>query len=84
VVGNIYKDRGFGFNMINEMIGKVKFYMDKRIAVHIMCADGKFYNGFVLEIVGEDFLVLVDRVLGETPVYFSQIKSVERFLEKEK
>ncbi len=70
--------------MINEMIGKAKFFMDKKVAVHIICNDGRFYNGFILEIVGEDFLIIVDRVLGETPVYFSLIKGMERFLEEGK
>lgn len=61
------------------MIGKARFFSEKAITVHISCKDGRFYNGLIIEIVGDDFLIINDRMNGETPVYFSEIKIIERF-----
>jgi len=65
----------------DETIGRTEFFFEKKIVVHIGCIGGQFYNGLITEIVGSDFLVINDRMLGETPVYFSQIKMIERFVE---
>ena len=66
----------------NVMKGKAQFFLEKSITVHISCSNGRFYNGLIIEIVGEEFLIINDRLYGETPVYFLEIKGIERFTEK--
>jgi len=71
--------------MISEaMIKKIHFFFERKITVHISCEVDRFYNGLIIEIVGEDFILINDRVLGETPVYFSEIRNIERFEEVRK
>jgi len=65
------------------MVNKANFFLERKITVHISI-EGYFYNGLIIEIVGDDFLIINDRMLGETPVYFSQINTIERFREVEK
>lgn len=66
------------------MISKAGFFFERKSTVHISCADGKFYNGLIIEIVGEEYLIINDRLYGETPVYFSEIKGIENFREASK
>jgi len=65
-----------------ELFMKGMFFFEKRATIHITCEDGRFYNGLILEI-SEKLLILQDKVLGETPVFFSEIKNLERFKENE-
>jgi hypothetical protein len=68
----------------NETIGKANFFLENKVTVHVSCNSGQFYNGLIIEIVGNDFLLINDRMLGETPIYFSEIISIERFVEERK
>ncbi len=63
------------------MIKKANFFFEKRITIHVNCNNGTFYNGLIIEIHGEEYILIDDRMLGETPVYFSEINSLERFKE---
>ena len=65
----------------NEMNDVLNFFFTKSITIHIDTNNGEWYNGLIIEL-HETFLVINDRVLGETPVPFSEIKVVERFKEK--
>jgi hypothetical protein len=65
----------------NELLQLANFFFEKRITVHIKTEGDSFYNGLIIEIVGEDYILINDRMLGETPVAFSQIKRLERFRE---
>ena len=66
----------------NEMIKRANFFFERKITIHINCTNGQFYNGLIIEIVGEEYILINDRMLGETPVYFSEIKTLERFKEE--
>jgi hypothetical protein len=60
----------------------IKFFFEKRITTHIDTKDNSFYNGLIIEL-HETFLVINDRIVGETPIAFSEIKKINRFKEKE-
>jgi len=66
------------------MIQKAIFFFERKITIHVSCEKGNFYNGLIIEIHGEEYLLINDRVLGETPVYFSEITTLERFKEEGK
>lgn len=66
------------------MIGydKVKLFFDLHKKVHISC-DGRFYNGIILEVnESKRFLILTDIKLGEVPILFEEILSIEPFHEE--
>jgi hypothetical protein len=52
---------------------KAEFYLEDKRKIHISLKTGTFYNGYIIEI-RSDFLILKDDVLGEMPVFFSEIK----------
>jgi hypothetical protein len=65
--------------MENETITKkAEFYKKQQIFTHIGLNNGKFYNGLIQE-VGSDFLIIHDRILGEMPVFFIEISSIEPY-----
>jgi hypothetical protein len=63
---------------MNEMKDVAKFLFKKKTTTHIDSKDGGFYNGLIMEL-HETFIVLLDRVLGEIPIAFSEIKLIEKF-----
>lgn len=66
------------------MSRKAQFYFDGGRKVHVSLNSGTFYNGYIKE-MSADFFILVDDVLGELPVFFSEIKEdgLEPFNQKE-
>jgi hypothetical protein len=68
---------------MNQMKVWAIFYSERRVTVHIKLRDGTFYNGLITQLSlnksDNDFLVINDRVLGETEVYFLEIDKLERF-----
>jgi len=67
---------------MNEMNELVQFLFDNKITTHVDTKDGGFFNGLIIEL-HKTFIVLHDRVLGETPIAFSEIKTIERFRGKD-
>ena len=65
-------------NRMNEIIKKITYYFEGKIIVHVETSN-RFYNGLIIEIIGEDFIILHDRIIGDTPIYFSEIKLIEKF-----
>jgi len=61
---------------------KALFFKEKNIEVHVALENNQFYNGCILD-VGPDFLILKDRKLGEVPVFFLQLISINPFINKE-
>ena len=57
------------------------FYYEYKDAVHITLNSNKFYNGIILE-VKLDRLILKDEVLGEIPVFFSEVTEIEPRIQK--
>ncbi|HUW43663.1 MAG TPA: hypothetical protein VMV95_01720 [Bacillota bacterium] len=66
---------------VDEMNEVLEFFFTKKVTVHIDTKSGEWYNGLILE-MHEKFLVIHDRVLGETPILFSNIKILEKYREK--
>lgn len=67
---------------MNEMKDVVKFLFTNKVTTHVDTLDNDFYNGLIIEL-HETFIVINDRVLGLTPIAFSEIKSIEKFRSKE-
>jgi hypothetical protein len=53
--------------------------MKDKVAVHIKLKNGRFYNGLILEIAEEEFLIILDRINGETPVFFTEMIAIETY-----
>jgi len=63
---------------------KIKIFHDKKIKVHVSC-DGRFYNGDILEVHKEkQFLLLLDKKVGEVPIMFEEILNIEPQREESK
>jgi len=78
----LYK-KGDWANKMNEMNDKqdvAKFLFEKKITTHVDTKDKDFYNGLIIEL-HETFIVINDRMLGLTPILFSEINKIERFRE---
>ena len=60
----------------NELIlilqKRAKYFLDTQEFIHLSLKTGKFYNGTINK-VGEDYLVVRDRVVGEVPVFFIEL-----------
>lgn len=65
-------------NEQNDIIRKkLEFFKDKNIAIHISKKNGWFHNGKILEITG-DFFIIDDEKTGAMPIYFIEIKEIEK------
>lgn len=64
-----------GDNLLKEQL---EFYYKKDIAIHIDKFDGRFYGGKILEMAG-DMIILDDVVLGAIPIFFREIKILEKY-----
>ena len=65
-------------NELNK--GKAKYFFENKIPVHISKNNGFFNNGIILEFSG-DLLIIDDIRNGATPIYFLEIKDIEKFIE---
>ena len=70
-------------NNNNGLKQKLEFFKKNDFLVHIRLDNGRFFNGKILEVAG-DLVIIDDRVLGASPVYFEEIKFVERSKADEK
>jgi len=57
---------------------KCDFFFENNKTIHILKNDGQFYNGLILEIC-DDFIILIDRKVGEVPIFLSEINKIEPF-----
>lgn len=68
-------------NDTNEQIlyaKKAEHYFNKKQMVHIDTITDKFYNGEIIKCYA-DFLILKDRYIGEVPIYYSEISTIEPY-----
>ena len=52
---------------------RAEFFFNKKIIVHVIKTSGTFYNGLILEI-SKDFFIINDRVNGKQFVFFNELK----------
>jgi hypothetical protein len=57
---------------------KARYFLGEKQEVHITVRSGMFFNGFITY-VGADFLLIDDRKLGEMPLFFEEIRDIERY-----
>jgi hypothetical protein len=62
---------------------RAEFYLKKATTVHVKTKSA-FYNGIIIEIVGEDFFIVNDRMFGEIPITFSEVIKLEPYKERER
>jgi len=67
----------------NAMIGKAKYFVEHKVKVHLSSSNNRFYNGYIIKINEDSYLIIDDKVYGETPIFFSEILGIERFIDKE-
>lgn len=65
---------------MNEINDVAIFLFKNKITTHIDTKDNAFFNGLIIEL-HETFILINDRVLGETPIAFSEIKTIDKFRE---
>lgn len=58
---------------------RLKLFLERKTIVHVSC-DQRFYNGMILEI-SKNFIVVLDKKLGEVPILLNEIISVEPYSE---
>lgn len=64
-------------DMIRE---KAEYYFSKKEIVHIKKFNKTYYNG-LLKDVSNDFLIIIDRKVGEVFVSLSEIEDFDKFKE---
>jgi len=72
-------------NKKNEVLRKLKYFLDNKIQVHISELDGTFYNGLLKDLVDDEGLVvIVDRKNGMTILFAENINinSIAEFKEE--
>lgn len=61
---------------------RAEFFFNKRTIVHIAKKSGIFFNGLILEI-SKDFFIINDRVNGKQFVFFNELKKpIEPYINK--
>ena len=65
---------------MNEIINKARFFFEEKITTHVDTLGNSFFNGLIIEL-HETQIIINDRVLGLTPIAFSEIKTIETFRE---
>ncbi len=68
-------------NKINEE--KISLALQKALKLHIVKKDGIWRNGYVKEL-SADFFLFVDDVVGQEPIFFLEISTIEPFMEGKK
>ena len=67
---------------VSNLTKKALYFMKEKITVHIKLKNNFFYNGLILEVAENEFLLLMDRVNGETPIFFSEMRAIDVWREK--
>lgn len=67
---------------ILEIQKRVLYFYKEKVDIHVKMKSGYFYNGKILEVSENDFFIFIDAKLGEMPLFFIDIKNVERYLER--
>lgn len=67
---------------MNDMIyKKAKYFFDNKTIVHLSLKSKQFYNGLIDEKPAFDFLIIKDRKVGKTIVFYSEIFDITVFKE---
>lgn len=67
---------------MDAMKRKTQFFFESEYKIHVRTKSA-FYNGYIIKIIKDEYFIINDRKFGETPVYFSEIIKLERFVEEE-
>ena len=70
-------------NDIERTKRTIELYSSKKIFTHIVLSNGKFYNGYIIEISSAGWVTFQDRYAGEFPVWIDDIKEIMPYEVKE-
>ena len=59
--------------------GKLNFYMDKKIKVHISRVDGSFWNGFIVDRPTDDVYDFEEDKIGKCHLFVLDVYKIEEF-----
>jgi len=57
---------------------KIKYFFNQKEKVHVKVKSGLFFNGFIIEINSE-FFILDDRRIGQMPIFFSELIDILKY-----
>jgi len=62
----------------------LEYYFKLKTKIHLKCINGRFYNGYILDLTSEkDLMVFKDNKLGSIPILFEEIERAEPCMERE-
>ena len=64
--------------------GKLNYFLEKRIIVHVKRFDKKFWRGLIIERESPDVFVMKENFLGIVHLFVADIYDVEEYQEKVK
>ena len=68
-----------GENLDEEVIilkKKAEIFCDRKIQVHVALKSRLFYNGTIVYPISEDYFMLIDKKIGEVPIFFVQLYDI--------
>jgi len=60
------------------------YFFKNKIPIHVSLINGGWKNGNIVEPISDDFFMLEEREEGLMPIFFLQIKSIDKFMEEDK
>ena len=63
---------------------KLKYFFENKTLIHVSCNNKRFYNGTILLIdLKKDLFVISDRLIGDIPILFKEVNSLEPYVKEE-
>lgn len=56
---------------------RIKFFFEHKTSVYIKTRYKRFYRGLIAKL-NKDFLILLDKEVGELPIFFNEIDVIEK------
>lgn len=64
--------------------GKLNYFLENKIIVHVKRFDKKFWRGLIIERESDDIFVMKEKYLGIVHLFVADIYDVEEYQEKER
>ena len=64
-----------------ELQKRALYFFKEGKPIHVKLNSGYVYNGIILDLSEADFIILIDRKIGEMPLFFTEINILEAFRE---
>lgn len=74
--------KGNDNNETEFLVKKAEYFLKKKTPLHVSLKTGEWYNGVIMK-VSADFILLFENKIGEMPVFYMEIASMQPFHKKE-